>query len=186
MKRKSTLKNLLKIIIPTGFLIAFAWLIIQLTFYQQGWGQPGMTSLTLFFVLILSTSLFLFFSFKISRDRLNGGNISFVKLLLQGGLTGLFVALFGLGLITFYTSFINPEYYTWMEEMYNLSWMQRGMSAEEIAAQQTTNDYLTSPFGLIYSFFFVVGMTLIFSIIPAVAIAKKEDFSDDKWSPEIA
>jgi len=186
MKPNSILKILLKTAAPTGFLIALTWLVIQITFYQQGWAQAGTTSLPLFVALIICVSFFLYFSFKSLRNKFYGGNISVGRLLLQGLFVGFSVAIFGLALISIYNSYINPEYNSMLDEMYNLSWMQRELTNEEIASQQSTNDFLASPLGLAYGFFFVIFMTIIFSIIPAFLVAKKEDFSDDKWSPEIA
>lgn len=88
--------------------------------------------------------------------------------MVQGLLTGVIIAIFGTAFYEIYIEFINPEYAEWLNEMYLESWNARGMSEAEIQNQLATNEKLKTTFGLIYGFFFVVILTLISSILPAI------------------
>ena len=175
MMNKSTLSPMLKIALPFGFLVALCWIFIQLSFFNQGWAQPGTTSLSLFFTQAISVFLFLLISFRWYRDRFLGGFVSFGRLMVQGILTGIFVVVFGVIIFQIYVNFINPAHFSWLEEMYNLSWTQRGYTETEIQSQQATNDWLNSPAGFVYSIFFVIGLMAFFSILPALLTMRSKN-----------
>ena len=186
MTNKSDITSLFKIALPIGFLIAFCWFFSQLAFYSQGWAQPGTTSISLFLIQVSSILILLLLSFRWYRDRFQGGFVSFRRLMLQGILTGISVVVFGIIIFQIYVNFINPAHLSWLDEMYNLSWIQRGMTEIEIQNQRATNEWLNSMDGFAYAFFFVVGLTTLFSIPPAILTARNGKKSEDLWSPEIA
>ena len=171
MKNQSSISALLKIVIPTAIIISLIWQFGQISFFINGWAQPGMTSLPLLFFQVFSISLLLWMSFRWYRNQAQGTNISFGKFMLQGLLTGVSIAIFGTLLLEIYTQFINPEYFSWLQEMYHQSWLQRGLSEMEIQKQLATNEWLQNSMGgIIYGFFFVILMTTLFSILPAIQV----------------
>ena len=186
MSKQSTLNYQFKTAIFAGFFIAFSWIFIQNLFFYQGWAQPGTTSFSLFFTQSIAVTLLLFFSFKWYRNQNVGGIVSFGKLMQQGVLTGVGVLIFGTIIFQLYINFINPNHLGWLDEMYNLSWMQRGLTDAEIQSQQATNDWLNSPIGLLYGAFFVVFLIIIYSVIPAILIMKRKDNSNKVWSTKMA
>jgi len=147
MKNQNTLYHMLKIIIPSGILIALVWLVLQISFFTNSWAQPGETSFFLFFIQIISVSILLFFSFQSYRNQFNNRWISFGKCLRLGFLIGIAVAVFGTILFLIHSNYINPNYESWLQEMYLQSWTTRGFSATEI-------------------------QIIIFSIIPAFLVSK--------------
>jgi len=177
MKNNSSLYPLLKVVIPTAMLISLIWQFSQVYFFINGWAQPGMTSIPLFLIQVSSISLMLWMSFKWYRNQIEGANISFGKFMFQGFLTGVGIAIFGTLLFQFYTQFINPEYFNLLEEMYHQSWLQRGLTEMEIQKQLATNEWLQNTIGgIIYGFLFVIAMTTLFSILPAIQVNRSSRF----------
>lgn len=172
MKNKNALINIMKTIIPSGVLIALVWQFLQVLFFINSWAQPGTTSWSLFFIQVTFVSVLLFFSFQFYQNQINDRKISFGKCLQLGFLTGIFVAIFGILFFLVYTNYINPTYEVWLQEMYWQSWTARGLSESEIQKQIATNDWLKTTNGIIYSFFFVIGLMTLFSIIPALLVLK--------------
>jgi len=167
MKKKFSWKNLFKIVIPVGILIAITWQFLQISFFTNGIAQPGMTSFPLFSTQIIFVNILLFFSFKIYQNQNNDNIISFGKYLQLGFLIGIVVAVFGIFFFQIFIEFINPNYETWLQEMYLQSWTERGLSDTEIQKQLATNIWLKTMSGMIYNFCFVVGLMTLFSIFPA-------------------
>ena len=167
MKDQNALYNILKIITPSGIIIALVWHFLQISFFINDWAQPGKTSLSLFFIQIISVSVLLFISFRIYRIQFNDGFLSFGKCLRLGFLIGISVAFFGILFFQIYTNYINPSYEAWLQELHLQSWTERGLSETEIQKQLATNRWLKTTNGMIYNLFFVLGLMTLFSVIPA-------------------
>ncbi len=177
MESQSSLSTLLKVVIPTAILISLIWQFSQVSFFINGWAQPGTTSIPLFLLQVFSISFLLWMSFRWYRNQSKGTDISFGKFMLQGFLTGVGIAIFGTMLFQIYTQFINPEYFSSLQEMYQQSWLQRGLTELEIQKQLATNEWLQNSLGgIIYSFFFVIAMTILFSILPAIQVNRNAQF----------
>lgn len=171
MKNQSVLFTVSKRTIFTGIAIAFTWQILQTSFFINNWATPGQTSLFLFFLQIISAIIFLSLSFN-SFQNLTNYHFSFWKYLQIGFLTGIIVAFFSLLFFLLYTNILNPNYESWLNEMYLQSWIKKGLTDHEIQQQKFTNAWLKTPRGIIYSVFFISSLTFIISIIPAAWYSK--------------
>lgn len=135
----------------------------------------------MFSTQVIVVSVLLFFSLQFHRNQLKDGSISFVKCLQHGFLIGISVAIFGMLFFLIYTNYINPSYGAWLNEMYLQNWIARGLSESEIQKQLSTNNWLKTTNGIIYIFFFIIGLTTFFSIIPAIFISrpKRKSFTEN-------
>lgn len=171
MENQSIFFTVSKRIIFTGFAMAFIWQSLQITFFNYGWAIPGQTAWTLLFLQTSGAFVLLFLSFKHFQDHYND-NLPFKKYLQIGFLTGIFAAVFGLLFFLLYSNIFHPNYESWLNEMYLQSWVERGLSDLEIKQQISTNAWLKTPSGMVYSVFFISSLTFILSIIPAVWCSK--------------
>jgi len=174
MKTQFTSKAMFQVALPTGFMIALIWLFLQFLFFAQGWTIPGKTSLALFFSQLVSVFILLYSSFFWVKNKYFNGKISFGKLMLQGIISGMVAAICGALIYQFYVSSIHPDYTTWLQEMYQQIYLERGLTVLEIDKQLATNEWLNSFSGLFYGVCFVTGLTTLFSIIPAFVVSKND------------